>query len=196
MPGFPAVSVSLTSAPTAMITTSNPTPTSALPAISPAQLAYGDLERELASTRRMLERFPAGHDDWRPHEKSTPLARLATHIADLPNRGTTILETDEMDLSARQPVPVLNSADALIAFFDANLDRLRPAMAELDLVSLQQPWTLRHGQHVIVTAPKGALLRNMMISHLVHHRAQLGVYYRMLGVPVPGTYGPSADEAI
>lgn len=144
----------------------------------------------------MLERFPSGHDDWRPHDKSTPLARLATHVADIPNRGTAILETAEMDLSMRQPVPVLNTAAGLLAFFDANVERLRPTMAAADFASLQQPWTLRHGEHKILTAPKGALLRIMMISHFVHHRAQLGGYYRMLGVAVPGMYGPSADEAV
>lgn len=142
----------------------------------------------------MLERFPSEHDDWRPHEKSTPLARLATHIADIPNRGTAILETDEMDLSQRQPLPPLGSATELLALFDASIEKLRPAIAAADFATLQRPWTVRHGERVILAAPKGALLRTLMISHLIHHRAQLGVYYRMLGVPLPGLYGPSADE--
>jgi uncharacterized damage-inducible protein DinB len=177
-------------------TAPNASPTNSVFAPSLVQFAFGDLEQELASTRRMLERFPSGHDDWSPHEKSTPLARLATHVADIPNRGTAILETSEMDLSTRQPVPVLSTADDLLAFFDANVGRLRPLMAAADFASLRQPWTLRHGERTIFTAPKGALLRTLMISHFVHHRAQLGGYYRMLGVPVPGMYGPSADEAV
>ena len=161
---------------------------------TPATVLFGDFEQEFASTRRMLERFPDGKRDWRPHEKSRTLGELATHVADLPNRGTTVLETDEMTVGERPPLAPLGSATELVAFFDANAARARAAVGAADFASLERPWTIHRGAQVLATQPKRIMLRTLMMSHLVHHRAQLGVYYRLLGVPVPGVYGPSADE--
>lgn len=162
--------------------------------LSPARLIFGDLERELHSTRRTLERFPDGKGDWRPHEKSMALGRLATHVADMPTRGLMILGSDEMDIMARPPLTVLGSAAELLAFFDRNAAELLEVIAAADYAGLERPWTIRRGTQVLLTGPKRDLLRNVMMNHLVHHRAQLGVYYRLLGIPVPGLYGPSADE--
>jgi uncharacterized damage-inducible protein DinB len=161
-----------------------------------AELLYADFDAEFATTRRFLERYPAGKDDWRPHPSSRALRALANHVADLPGRGTMILETGEMDVATRQPRPELGTAAELVGSFDANVATLRTSLAGADVASLEQPWILRVGPRILVQAPKRLLLRTMLMSHLVHHRAQLGVYYRLLGVPVPGAYGPSADEGL
>jgi uncharacterized damage-inducible protein DinB len=162
--------------------------------LSVAELLYGDFPLEHASTRRTLERYPNGKGDWRPHERSRTLSQLATHVADIVNRGVAVLETDGMEVGTRQPVPPLDSASELLAHFEAGLTRLNAALANVDLEYLAQPWALRREGRVLIEHPRRILLRQMMMSHLVHHRAQLGVYYRLLGVPVPGAYGPSADD--
>jgi len=161
---------------------------------SVAELLYADFALEHAATRRHLERYPDGKGDWRPHERSRTLSQLATHVADIVNRGVAILETDGMDVGSRQPVPPMDSARELLAHFEAGLARLTPALAVADLDYLAQPWALRRDGRVLIQHSRRILLRQMMMSHLVHHRAQLGVYYRLLGVPVPGSYGPSADD--
>jgi uncharacterized damage-inducible protein DinB len=162
---------------------------------SPAEILYTDLENELRTTRRMLERFPAGKNDWRPHEKSMTLAHLASHVAEIPQYGTMVIMTDEMDISKTPFVSnTYETVDRLLQVFDAKVAELRPALVALDSQTAAAPWTLRNGDQVFVSRPKADLVRQMMINHLVHHRAQLGVYYRMLDVAVPGSYGPSADE--
>lgn len=161
---------------------------------SQIQLMYGDFEAEHAATRRMLERFPDAHRDWRPHEHSRTIAELATHIADIPNRGVAILTTEGMDAGARKPLAPLGTAAELLAKHDASVDALKRALAQADLAALSSDWTIRRGEQVVIRGPKYQLLRTVMMSHLIHHRAQLSVYYRLLGVSVPGMYGPSADD--
>ena len=164
--------------------------------LSMAALLYPDFDSEFATTRRFLERYPEGRDDWRPHQNSRPLGTLANHIADLTGRGTLILETDEQDIATRKQRPEVRTAAELLAVADANVAKFRTLLASTDFAALEQPWTLRMGPKVLVQASKRLLLRSMLMSHLVHHRTQLGVYYRLLGVPVPGAYGPSADEGL
>jgi|SRR6185503_7242988 len=162
---------------------------------SAAAFLYADFPLEHASTRRMLERFPNQHASWRPHERSRTLAELATHVADIPNRGTMVLTNDSVDVMQRQPVAPVADVEALLAHFDAARGQLDAALAIADFATLEEPFTMRRGDQVLVSSPRRLLLRTMVASHLGHHRAQLGLYYRMLGVPVPGMYGPSADEA-
>jgi uncharacterized damage-inducible protein DinB len=161
---------------------------------SPITMMYSDFEAEHAATRRMLERFPDAHRDWRPHEHSRTIAELATHVAEIPNRGVSILTTDSMEVGARKPLAAVGTAAELLALHDASTAAQKRALAETDLETLSKDWTIRHGERVIVRGPRYQLLRTVMMSHLIHHRAQLSVYYRMLGVPVPGMYGPSADD--
>ena len=162
---------------------------------SVADSLYTDLETELATTRRMLERFPSGKSEWRPHEKSMTLGSLASHVAEIPQYGITILVTDELDFAKSSYEPsTCDTAEDLLTVFDNKVNKLRPALATLDATTVMTPWTMRNGEYVIFTQPKGAAFRRVMLNHLVHHRAQLGVYYRLLGIPVPGSYGPSADE--
>lgn len=123
------------------------------------------------------------------------LGRLATHIAELPHFTTTILTTDELDFatSGYEPV-VLSTAAEIIALFDERAAAMRATIEATDWEALGKRWTMRAGNHVILEDRKGTLIRTIGISHIVHHRAQLGVYLRLLEVAVPGMYGPSADE--
>jgi uncharacterized damage-inducible protein DinB len=155
-----------------------------------------DLDRELASTRRLLERYPDGKGEWRPHEKSRTLSALATHVANIPGQGASVLTTAEMDVASRKPQPPKDSAAELLEVFDAAAARLKAAVADTDAAKLSEKWTMRAGPRVLVSEPRALLMRLMLINHLVHHRAQLGVYLRLLDVPIPGMYGPSADEPI
>ena len=176
------------------MTTSNPRQ-STDPSISAAQLLYADFDAEHAATRRVLARYPDGRGEWRPHDKSRRLAELATHVADIVNRGTAVLETEALDMAGHRPVAPIDSAAGLLEYFDASVARFNAALAAADYEMLARPWALRRGAQVVMAMPRRAALRIMMMSHLVHHRAQLGVYYRLLGVAVPGVYGPSADDA-
>jgi uncharacterized damage-inducible protein DinB len=167
------------------------------PAATPSlrQIALGDLEHELALTRRVLERVPEEHFGWKPHEKSMSLGRLAAHLANLLRWQVITLQHDAFDLAASPPpADVPASREALLKTFDANLAALREAMEQADDALLSRPWTLRYGEKVVMQQPKVAVLRGMVISHIIHHRGQLSVYLRLLDVPVPAIYGPSADE--
>lgn len=156
---------------------------------------FPELDNELTKTRRLLERFPDSKAGWTPHPKSKTLAELASHIAGIPRHGARLIETDELDVATR-PTPVnASTAAELVQKFDEAVAALRAALPKATPESLEKPWTMRAGPKVLISAPRRLLLRDMLVSHIIHHRAQLGVYYRLLDVPVPGTYGPSADEA-
>ena len=172
----------------------SPASTNSAATCSPADLLYGDFRAEHAATRRMLERYPAGKNDWRPHPKSRPLAELATHVADIVNRGTAVLTTDVMEIGARKPLVPLTSAADLLAHFETSLARFNAALATATYEQLEQSWSIRRDGRVLAENPRRIFLRLLMSSHLAHHRAQLGVYYRLLDVAVPGMYGPSADD--
>ena len=162
--------------------------------LSPTQLLYADFEGELASTRRVLERYPEGKVDWKPHDKSMALGALATHIAELPGLGAMLLEIDEIDIAERErTAPAKNAAD-LLKIFDTTTAKLRTALAKASFDDLEKTWTLRMGSHVLVSGRRRELMRGLLMNHVIHHRAQLGVYYRLQGIPVPAIYGPSADE--
>jgi len=159
------------------------------------QLIIGDAVQELASTRRLLERLPEEHLTWKPHEKSMTLGGLATHLINLLNWQIGILQYPEFDLAAvPQRRDALASRTDILEEFDANAAKVNQLIVECDETTLGEEWTLRHGDHIIRREPRGIALRTFGISHMVHHRAQLGVYLRLLDVPVPGVYGLSADE--
>ena len=162
---------------------------------TPAEL-YADLDLELAATRRVLEIVPFEHWDWKPHAKSFSLGGLATHLAELPSFAEAMATTEEMDMAAGGDAPSnVATREALLATFDGRAARLREAIRGLDAERLAGHWKLRIGESVLIDAPRSVLLREHGISHPIHHRAQLIVYLRLLDVPVPGLYGPSADEA-
>ncbi|MGD8320055.1 MAG: DinB family protein [Gemmatimonadota bacterium] len=154
-----------------------------------------EFDQEMANTRKMLERVPDEKLQFKPHDKSFSLLELASHVGNLPTWTKATLTTTELDLD--QPwerTPPTNRAEVLAEFEKAAAE----ARAVLEAVSaeeLQVDWTLRSGDQVWFTMPRAAVFRSFVMSHLIHHRAQLGVYLRLLDVPVPGMYGPSADDA-
>jgi uncharacterized damage-inducible protein DinB len=157
---------------------------------------YADLDLELNATRRVLERVPFEHWNWKPHEKSATLGRLAVHLAELPHFAEVIATTDEMDMASTPYSPtVVRSTEELLALFDKSAASMRRVVPELDEERLAGGWRLRMGDAIFLDAPRSLLLRQHGISHPVHHRAQLTVYLRLLNIAVPGVYGPSADES-
>ena len=166
----------------------------AVKTLDPAQLLFPDLDTELATTRRMLERVPDGKDDWRPHKKSRSLDDLATHIAQLPGFGIMMLTRDEYDGGTRPPEPKPGCCSERVEIFDEVSGEFQRLVKEMTWDQAMSPWTLKFRGQVVFSAPRAQLLRSAMITHLAHHRAQLGTYLRMLDIPLPGSYGPTADE--
>lgn len=161
----------------------------------PIATLFADLEEELVATRRMLERFPDEHADWKPHEKSATLAQLATHVAELPQFGTAIATLPEWVAGVNKFDRVhARTREEILALHDRSAAIARDALAKLDPAALEHEWKMRMGDKVLVSGQRGPLIRRMLFSHIAHHRGQLSVYYRMLDVPVPGMFGPSADE--
>ncbi|WP_224997181.1 DinB family protein [Cesiribacter sp. SM1] len=153
-----------------------------------------ELEQEAVTTRKMLERIPDDKFSWQPHPKSMTIKRLATHIAELPTWIGMTLTTNELDFSNNPYAPVdVNTTAELLEYFEKSLEDGRKHIAMGRDEQLSDPWTLRDGDTIYDTSPKLAVLR-MSFNQIVHHRAQLGVYLRLLNIPIPGSYGPSADE--
>jgi uncharacterized damage-inducible protein DinB len=162
---------------------------------SPLSVLFADLDGELATTRRMLERVPNGHDDWRPHEKSRSLGQLATHLAQLPGFGMMMLTTDEFDGKTQRPEdPKLASSAERVKMFDDLSAQLRGVLRQLTWDKARSTWTLRIGDNILLESPRVSVFRTAFITHSAHHRAQVGVYLRLLDVAVPYSYGASADE--
>ena len=153
-----------------------------------------ELSLEAQSTRKMLECVPDGKNDWAPHAKSMPLMRLAVHVAELPSWFATILNTKELDFAQHEyvPEPVQNKKE-LLEYFDKTIEESKKTLTAANEETLDERWVLRNGEMIYVDANKDEFLRTSF-NHLVHHRAQLGVYLRLLDIPIPGCYGPSADE--
>jgi uncharacterized damage-inducible protein DinB len=154
-----------------------------------------EFDHEMATTRKVLERVPEDKFEWKPHAKSMSLGGLATHVASIVWWGTVTLDRPEIDLEGYPPnKPAATRAD-LLALFDKNLAETRASLVGKTDAELMAPWSLKQGKTTFFTMPKAAVWRSFVMNHLVHHRAQLGVYLRMNNVPVPAMYGPSADEA-
>lgn len=162
---------------------------------SPLALLFPDLDAEISTTRRMLERVPNGNEDWRPHPKSRTLGELSTHVAQLPGFGIMMLTTDEYDgLAGRRPEPKLSSSAERVKLFDELSAQMKGILQQLTWDRARSTWTLRLGDKIVFQAPRTNILRTVFVTHSAHHRAQLGVYLRMLETPVPWSYGRSADE--
>ena len=162
-----------------------------------ADLLLADFDGEVASTRRILERVPDEHSAYKPHEKSFEFGKLAMHIATLFTFGHTILTTPGMDMAApnhKWPDNTFRGRDALLATFTSNANDCRAALAGLSDDQLQEPWRFAFGEHVLGNLPRFVSYRVYFFNHFIHHRGQLAVYLRLNNVPVPGLYGPSADE--
>ena len=160
----------------------------------PIALLFPELDTELAVTRTILGIVPWEHAEWKPHPRSGTLGKLATHVAQLPNFATTMATMDVLHFNPEdfKPAPVTSTAE-LVALFDTEAAKMRAALATLDHERLNGSWKMLFGGNAMIDNQRAFLLRHMGINHLVHHRAQLGVYLRLLDVKIPGSYGPSAD---
>jgi len=153
-----------------------------------------ELEQEAVTTRKMLERVPADKFDWQPHPKSMTLQRLATHVAELPSWASMTVNTSELDFADNKYAPItVTDTKGLLEYFDNNLAQAKVDLAKTTEDQLDEQWTLRNGDTIYSVSPKHEVIR-MSYCQTTHHRAQLGVYLRLLNIPIPGSYGPSADE--
>lgn len=154
----------------------------------------GEFTHEASQTRKVLERVPMDKLDFKPHEKSMTLQKLTAHVSDLAAWTGMVLSAPELDLAGGYVTPPFASPEELLAIFDKNVSATNAALQAATDEGLGEMWTLRAGSHVILTMPKGQCVRSLCFNHTIHHRGQLSVYLRLVGVPVPGMYGPSADE--
>jgi len=162
-----------------------------------SEILLQDFDIEISNTRRTLERVPEGKNDFKCHDKSMPLGKLAMHCATLPLFGYYLLEDDSMDIAApkRQHVPlVFTTTEAALKQIDESAAKCRASLAAARDEQLSQPWKFSYGEQLISNNPRSLCFRQMFFNHLIHHTAQLGVYLRLNDNPVPSLYGPSADE--
>jgi uncharacterized damage-inducible protein DinB len=154
-----------------------------------------EFDHEMTTTRKLLERVPEERFEWKPHVKSFSLGALATHLATLPTWGAETLNRTEFDTGTAPPPAALPSKHEMMAAFDRNVAIARSALAGKSDPELLAIWTLKRGGHTLFSMPRTVVWRSFVLNHLVHHRGQLSVYLRLLDVPVPSIYGPSADES-
>lgn len=155
-----------------------------------------EFQHESANTRIMLERVPEDKFDWQPHEKSMTLGRLATHLAENPEWSSTLLDQDELDMAESDyESKTADSVAELLELFDTNVTAFIDSVGGRSDEEMLAEWTLRVGKNVVTALPKVAALRAFILSHSVHHRGQLSVYLRLLDVPLPSLYGPTADDS-
>jgi uncharacterized damage-inducible protein DinB len=157
-----------------------------------------EFDQEMAATRKTLERVPETKFSWKPHDKSGSMGWLAHHIATLPDWATTTIKQTTFDFSPDGkpyvPPPLPKSTKELLDTFDKGVKEARVALAGATDADLAVPWSLLQAGKVVFTMPRSVCLRSFVLNHLIHHRAQLGVYLRLNNLPVPAIYGPSADE--
>lgn len=158
------------------------------------QIFAKELEQEAQTTRKMLERVPTDKFSWRPHEKSMTVQQLATHVAELPSWIGITLPYKELDFatSPYKQEPVSTTTE-LLNYFEKSLADGKSELKKSNEEQLTENWTMRNGEDIYFSATKAEVMR-MIYCQVVHHRAQLGVYLRLLNIPIPGSYGPSADE--
>jgi uncharacterized damage-inducible protein DinB len=164
--------------------------------MSYAETVLPEFDQEMANTRKVLERIPDDKFDWQPHPKSHTIGWNANHIADIPNWLGMVLTTPSLDIApvggdSYTPVKVASTAE-ILDVFDRNVAAARKAITEATDVTA--PWSLLASGNTIFTMPRSAVIRSMVLNHLIHHRTHLIVYLRLNDVPVPGMYGPSGDE--
>jgi uncharacterized damage-inducible protein DinB len=160
--------------------------------MSIAQTLLPEFDLEMATTRRLLERVPSDKGPWKPHPKSFPLGHLAQLIATMPGWLTKTIGGTEINL-AKSPGYSFEKTDTLLGQFDHHVREAREALASAKDADFDVMWSLKRGEQVLFSAPRGTVVRSH-INHLIHHRGQLTVYLRLVDVPLPSVYGPTADE--
>jgi uncharacterized damage-inducible protein DinB len=159
------------------------------------EMLLPEFEQEMQSTRKLLAALPENLTDYKPHPKSMLLPNLAGHIAQLPGWAKTTVDTEELDLDMKTWVPFQpKTRQDVLNEFDKAVEQARAAISSASDEHLAKTWTFKMEGKPIFSAPRSSVLRGTVFNHLIHHRAQLGVYLRLLDIPIPGMYGPSADE--
>jgi uncharacterized damage-inducible protein DinB len=162
-----------------------------------SELLLPEFDAEMKTTRTTLERVPFEKNDFAPHKKSMPLGKLAPHVAELPGFGLTILTTPELDFGSAPSLPRPPFEQAgMLKFFDEGAAKTRAALEDISEKAWTDPWKLSFQGKTIFSGSRFLAYREMFLNHLVHHRAQLGVYLRLNDKPLPATYGPSADDTM
>lgn len=163
--------------------------------MSIGQSMLGEFDHEMANSRRTLERIPLNKLEWKPDPRSMPLGQLAGHVVEMLGWGSMVLTAPSMDMNPGDHKPYIpQSREELLSEFDKNVASLRSTLASAKDEDMMKEWALRISGQVLFAMPRAAVMRTMIMNHIIHHRAQLTVYYRLNGVPVPALYGPSADE--
>ena len=153
-----------------------------------------ELNQEIIATRKILSCVPIDKYDWKPHEKSMSLGRLATHVAEIPGWYAFTINQDVLDFAKSDFKPfIAKSTEELLALLEKNYNNAVDVLKNTSDEKLKEDWTMRAGEMIYFTLPKEQVVRTWCLNHWYHHRAQLGVFLRLLNVPIPGTYGPSAD---
>jgi uncharacterized damage-inducible protein DinB len=155
-----------------------------------------EFDREMGLTRRVLDRVPDAQFAWSPHPTSVTLGRLAEHLAELPLWASITMTQSSLEMTTPRPDGYQSPAtrQAVLAMMDVNIAKARLELVGKTDAEFMAPWTLRAGGKEVFTMPKAAVMRNFVLNHIVHHRGQMTVYLRMLGVAIPSIYGPSGDE--
>ncbi len=159
-----------------------------------SELLLPEFDIEMANTRKLLELVPDGRFEYKPHQKSMTLGRLASHVAEMPSYVKPTLELEVLTIQPGEQPEIATSRQALLESFDKNVAEARKLIAAASDEELRKIWTFNFGERKVFSAPRVEVLRGMFLNHLIHHRAQLGVYLRMNEIEIPGMYGPSADE--
>jgi uncharacterized damage-inducible protein DinB len=159
-----------------------------------SQTLLPEFDAEMKNTRKLLECVPDGKFDYQPHPKSMSMARLATHVAELPSWATMTLNTELLELDSNYKPTIAQSRAQLLEIFDKAAAEARAKIAAATDDDWSVIWSLKFGGHVVLSMPRSAVIRSVVMNHIIHHRAQLGVFLRLNDVAIPGMYGPSADE--
>jgi uncharacterized damage-inducible protein DinB len=159
-----------------------------------SQTLLPEFEEEMKNTRKLLECVPDGKFDYKPHTKSMTLGRLASHVAEMPSWTAFTVDLEVLELQADFKPEIASTRAELLEKFDKGVVEARQKIAATSDAQWQVTWTFKYAGQTIMTMPRSAVMRSIIMNHLVHHRAQLGVYLRLNDVAIPGMYGPSADE--
>jgi uncharacterized damage-inducible protein DinB len=159
-----------------------------------SQALLPEFDEEMKNTRKILERVPDDKLDYQPHPKSMSMARLATHVAELPSWGSTTLDTELLEMDASYKPRIAKTNAELLEIFDKGVATARDKIAAATDADWGKTWTFKWNGQVVMSMPRTAVMRSVVMNHLIHHRAQLGVFLRLNDVAIPGMYGPSADE--
>lgn len=162
--------------------------------MSVSEMLLPEFDEEMKNTRKLLECCPDGKFDYQPHPKSMTLGRLATHVAELPSWASMTLENEVLDIPPDYKPTIAATRAEVLAIFDRSATEGRAKIAAATDEQWSKTWTLKFAGNTIMSMPRTAVVRSMMMNHLIHHRAQLGVFLRLNDVAIPGMYGPSADE--